>query len=236
MEDETVSRTYRVKSYLAANCANCHQPGGTAAGTWDGRISTILPKGNLIYGSLQNANGDPNNRVVVPGDLAHSALLQRISTSSTDRMPPIGSRVLDRKAIELLTAWINEDLRSYETYEQWRDRTFAGQSGIDTSAEGDPDKDTVRNYAEYLAGTDPLSKGSLRVETKISGSTVSYSFVQPPNRGLLLEAADRSVNPSWELLQNPLNVLSFPSSPMGRQLDLPASGQQRFYRLRVVEP
>lgn len=238
LEDETVSRTYRVKSYLAANCANCHQPGGPAGQTWDARISTTLPKANLVKGTLQNNNGDANNRVVVPGDFAHSAILKRISTTSSDRMPPIGSTVLDAKAIELLSAWINEDLRNYETYEQWRDRTFAGQSGVDTSAEGDPDSDGVKNYAEYLAGSNPFAKGSFPVQTEASGPMVTFSFTQPANRSVVIESATAPIaeNPSWRLLYNPMNAPSFPASPTTRIFEVPAAGDGNFYRFRLIEP
>src|SRR6267378_4086813 len=35
-----VSLDYRVHSYLAANCAQCHQPGGSGQALWDARITT----------------------------------------------------------------------------------------------------------------------------------------------------------------------------------------------------
>jgi hypothetical protein len=38
----TASLDYRVRSYLAANCVQCHQPGGSAIGFWDARITTPL--------------------------------------------------------------------------------------------------------------------------------------------------------------------------------------------------
>src|SRR4030095_14354259 len=37
------SLEYRVRSYLAANCVQCHQPGGVGFGFWDARIRTPTP-------------------------------------------------------------------------------------------------------------------------------------------------------------------------------------------------
>ena len=49
------SREYRVRSYLAANCAQCHQPGGVAQVAWDARISTPLPDTGIIFRCDNNA-------------------------------------------------------------------------------------------------------------------------------------------------------------------------------------
>ena len=62
----------RARSYLDANCAQCHQPGGPALGTWDARAATPLSLAGLINGSLVVNGGDPAHRVLVPGDAAHS--------------------------------------------------------------------------------------------------------------------------------------------------------------------
>ena len=39
---ENASLTHRIKSYLAANCASCHRPGGEALGAWDARYETPM--------------------------------------------------------------------------------------------------------------------------------------------------------------------------------------------------
>src|SRR5439155_11191863 len=40
MTNQIASTESRVRSYLAANCAQCHQPGGPGLGLFDTRIST----------------------------------------------------------------------------------------------------------------------------------------------------------------------------------------------------
>ena len=87
---------YRVRSYLAANCVQCHQPGSlsTLDVFWDARFETPLGATRLL-GSY-----------VHPGDLTNSILLQKISFLSTI-MPPIGTAVLNTNAISLVSEWIS---------------------------------------------------------------------------------------------------------------------------------
>jgi mono/diheme cytochrome c family protein len=99
----------RARSYLDANCAQCHQPGGTALGSIDARASTPLSLAGLINGTLLDNGGDPANRVLVPGDAAHSRLLHRMSaTNGATRMPPIATRERDVAGETLLAQWIAE--------------------------------------------------------------------------------------------------------------------------------
>jgi len=106
-DDESASLEDRSRSYLQANCVSCHQPGGTAQGLWDARIATPIGNAGLIDGPLINDDGDPMNKVVVPGDLTHSRLLQHILVRGPGQMPPLASTELDQSGISLLTDWIN---------------------------------------------------------------------------------------------------------------------------------
>jgi uncharacterized repeat protein (TIGR03806 family) len=96
----------RARSYLDANCSSCHQPGGTALGSWDARAAVPLSLAGLINGSLLDNGGDPSTRVIVPGDPARSRLLQRMSVRGAGQMPPLASHVRDLAGEALLAAWI----------------------------------------------------------------------------------------------------------------------------------
>lgn len=96
----------RTRSYLDVNCAQCHQPGGAAPGVWDARHATPLSLANIINGALIDNQGDSTNRVLVPGDAAHSQLLARVTATSALRMPPLASTERDPLAASLLTQWI----------------------------------------------------------------------------------------------------------------------------------
>jgi uncharacterized repeat protein (TIGR03806 family) len=105
--DTGATLEHRARSYLAANCISCHQPGGASLGNWDARIQTPTASTGLINGTLTNNAGDAANRVVVPADTAHSMLLTRISTRGATQMPPLASHELDDDNIALISAWIN---------------------------------------------------------------------------------------------------------------------------------
>ena len=104
--DTTATLEHRARSYFAANCIQCHQPGGASLGYWDARLQTPTAATGLINGPLVNSLGDAANRVIVPGDGAHSVLLTRISTRGALKMPPLASYEMDPANIALITAWI----------------------------------------------------------------------------------------------------------------------------------
>lgn len=105
-DNSAASLEVRVRSYLEANCAQCHRPGGAALGNWDARFSTPTSLAGLINGPLVDNGGDPLNRVIVAGDEAHSRMLNRIAANGATRMPPLASNERDLAAEQLLSEWI----------------------------------------------------------------------------------------------------------------------------------
>jgi len=96
----------RARSYLDANCSNCHRPGGVRA-TWDARIETPLGLAGIIGGPVNDTLGVTGSQVVVARDLSRSILHRRISTATEPyRMPPLGKNVVDAAGVDLLAQWI----------------------------------------------------------------------------------------------------------------------------------
>lgn len=227
------SREYRVRSYLAVNCANCHNGTGVERAKWDGRITTPLVEMKVIHGELFDSFGHPSNRVVTPGDPDRSVLLARMKTREQGHMPPLGTTVVDAQAVALIEGWIRDDLANYQTFDQWI-ATFTVSS---PERAADPDGDGASNYLEYMLGTDPANASdgfaiSIRQE---QGNGV-IEFPQRANRGFEVNASD-SLFDEWTPLNVPANAPFFSATNRIGTVDFPiGTGQNSFYRVRVFEP
>jgi glucose/arabinose dehydrogenase len=105
-DDPGASLEWRVRSYLGANCVQCHQPGGATQGAWDARPFTALDAAGIVNGLLTNNRGDPLARVIAPGDAGHSMIERRLEAKDAPRMPPLASNELDLKAQKLMKDYI----------------------------------------------------------------------------------------------------------------------------------
>jgi uncharacterized repeat protein (TIGR03806 family) len=114
VDDTNYPPEYRARSYLDANCAQCHRPNGVA-GYFDARFSTPLSEQRLIDGPLANSLGDPEARVVSRGDLAKSVLYQRINRVGNLQMPPLARNVIDTNAVNTVAEWIKNLPRSIDS-------------------------------------------------------------------------------------------------------------------------
>ena len=95
----------RARSYLDANCAQCHRPGGTVA-AFDTRISTPLKNQNLLNGPVLIDEGIDGARIITPNDIWRSIVFQRVNTVEPIKMPPLAHQVIDRDSVALLKQWI----------------------------------------------------------------------------------------------------------------------------------
>ncbi|MGI8967413.1 MAG: PQQ-dependent sugar dehydrogenase, partial [Limisphaerales bacterium] len=232
------SLEWRVRSYLAANCAQCHQPGGSALGNWDARVTNPLSASGLINGSLVNNLGDTNNRVIVPGDLVHSMLLTRISTNSASRMPPLDSNLLDTNAASLMSAWITNGLAAYQTFAQWQLANFGSTNAPQTGAMEDFDSDGALNFQEYLVGTNPnLASDPWKISLQLFNNAAQIHFLQVANRGFEVQVVTNLQTP---ILWQPLDVLDnrpfFSATNFSATVSDVLTNTSQFYRVRVFEP
>jgi uncharacterized repeat protein (TIGR03806 family) len=105
--DAHASPNLRIRSYLDANCAMCHRPGGAGA-FFDARFDTPLVKQNLINGPIQNPLDITGAKVIAPGDTNKSILFRRINLAGENQMPPLAKNVVDEKAVAVFSKWINQ--------------------------------------------------------------------------------------------------------------------------------
>jgi uncharacterized repeat protein (TIGR03806 family) len=95
----------RARSWLDANCAHCHRPGGTIA-NFDARFDTGLASQNLINGPILIDEGIDNARVIAPRDIWRSILFLRTTTLEAFKMPPLAHEQVDAAGVALLREWI----------------------------------------------------------------------------------------------------------------------------------
>lgn len=108
IENTEADLDLRVRSYLDANCANCHRPGGVPTTSLDLRFNVPLALQNIVNVSTNSQTSDPNRMIVRPGFPESSELWVRDATPGSTRMPPIGRNLVDDAYIEVLTEWIGQ--------------------------------------------------------------------------------------------------------------------------------
>ena len=107
-DDTTISIDARARSYLHVNCAQCHRPGGPAPVALDLRIDTPLAgTGTLNVPPQAGGLGIANPRIIAPGNRAASLLWERMRRLDGQRMPPLGSHLVDAEGLDLIGAWID---------------------------------------------------------------------------------------------------------------------------------
>ncbi len=95
----------RARSYLDANCSQCHRPGGTVA-YFDARYSTPLAQQELVDGPVLIDQGIDKPRVISPHDVWRSIVYMRVNTLDDIKMPPVARETIDRNGVKLLQDWI----------------------------------------------------------------------------------------------------------------------------------
>lgn len=102
----------RARSYLHANCSNCHRPGGPGRGSIDLRFSapfgaTGLCNAEPAEGRLWDLPVWTEQRLLVPGRSDWSIVYLRPSLRGVFRMPPLGTDEIDEDGVAVLASWID---------------------------------------------------------------------------------------------------------------------------------
>jgi len=107
LTNSTASFEQRGRSYLDANCAQCHQPGGTGI-TFDARYDTPLAEQNITNNPAVFSLGFDNACIVKADDVWRSMIWQRMNTTNpTIKMPPLARNLVDTNAVAVIAGWIN---------------------------------------------------------------------------------------------------------------------------------
>ena len=105
--DDSASLAERARSYLAANCANCHRPGGLRRTEIDLRYETALEAAGIVNAPPNLGVDDFDRRILRPGDGAGSVLVLRMLALDDRRMPPLASGLVDEEGVRIVSRWID---------------------------------------------------------------------------------------------------------------------------------
>ncbi len=211
VHDTSATLSDRSRSYLHANCANCHRPNGPGQGPMDFRFQTAFEDTDAcnVDPGLGNL-GVPGAKIISPGNSASSVVSLRMHTLGNDRMPPLGTQVIDTDGTAAVDAWIDNLKVCLDTQPPGIDAAFDADSI--TSGDTSTITFTLTNpntvgltgasftnaYPAGMTNVDPLVIGGtcLSVETTaqagganfdvtagdIPGATSCTITVDPPRR------------------------------------------------------
>jgi uncharacterized repeat protein (TIGR03806 family) len=104
--DAAHTLTERARSYLHANCSNCHRPGVGTPASIDLRYDTTLASSGACAPPILGNLGVPGANIITPGNPASSVLYLRMSTRGANQMPPLASALVDTDGAALIAGWI----------------------------------------------------------------------------------------------------------------------------------
>jgi uncharacterized repeat protein (TIGR03806 family) len=127
----------RVRSYVDANCAQCHRPNGVPA-YFDARFDTPLASQGIVDGNVINNLGIAGAKVIASGNVSKSIMHLRMNSTDASQMPPLARNVIDSQAVSVLASWINSLQAPQPLPPPWQDQDVGnvGLAGNASFADG----------------------------------------------------------------------------------------------------
>jgi glucose/arabinose dehydrogenase len=105
--DATAPLESRARSYLHANCAQCHVEAGGGNSAFDVHVNTDRERMKVVdVKPIHDAFEIADPRIVAPGDPSRSILFQRITRRGQGQMPPLATSMVDERSAGMLREWI----------------------------------------------------------------------------------------------------------------------------------
>jgi glucose/arabinose dehydrogenase/mono/diheme cytochrome c family protein len=105
--DAKAGLTARARSYLHANCSQCHVEAGGGNAQMELELTTPVEKMRVLDVRPQhNTYALDEARLIAPGRPERSVLLHRVSHRGEGHMPPLSTSVVDEAGVRLLREWV----------------------------------------------------------------------------------------------------------------------------------
>lgn len=207
-----VSLETRARSYIDANCSQCHRPNGNAQAYFDARFTTPLAQQGLIQGPTYSFITDYSDRVIVPKDLPHSLLYNRVGRVGQFQMPPLAKNVVDTNAVQTIAEWIN---------------SLASGPGVILETASGAVNETFAVHVEFTSAVSGLTASDFHVVngtvSSFFGSGEFYTLtISPTDYGTVTVqlpgsvAQDTSGNPNYASNLLRVNYSQFPPGLLHR--------------------
>jgi hypothetical protein len=144
---------------------------------------------------------------------------------------------VDTQAVALISAWVTNDLPSFQTFAQWQLAWFGSTNSPAAGPLADPDADGALNLLESVTGTNPTNAlDAWKISITHSNVAALVQFPQIANRAFEVQSSPSLVPVNWLPLDVPENAPFFSISNRTASVAQPASGTNNYYRVRVFPP
>ena len=117
----------RFRSYVHVNCGSCHVSVGGGNSKIRLSFSTPLESTGLIDALPEHSDfGIHNARLVSPGSPEQSVLFHRMRSDGVGKMPPMGRKDIDKRALELFEQWIQSLPKVQGNSKPWETEELIG--------------------------------------------------------------------------------------------------------------
>jgi uncharacterized repeat protein (TIGR03806 family) len=107
--DPSADLDARARSYLHANCSQCHIEAGGGNAAMELEFTMTRDKMRLFgVRPLHDSYGIAEAQLLAPGHPERSILYQRVARRGAGQMPPLATSEVDAQAVQLLRDWIQQ--------------------------------------------------------------------------------------------------------------------------------
>ncbi|MBI3417832.1 MAG: PQQ-dependent sugar dehydrogenase [Verrucomicrobia bacterium] len=224
--DDSQELADRARSWLHVNCSACHRFG--AGGAVAIHLNFDKPLKEMRTLDEKPTRGDfglLGGRVISSGHPYRSALLYRISTEGSGRMPHIGSRLVDEAGVRAVRDWIRSLPQNPEADLAAARKLGAENSSLLAQLQGDGRRDAIGKLLGTANGSLALLNEAAAPALRIEAATAAASHTNALIRDLFqrfLPAEQRRKTLGSEI--DPLTILALSgNAARGREVFLGAS-------------